>query len=287
MTELTISAGFDRIDYGFVDSDGWFIGADPDAAPTAGNQTGSGLTRLEGAVTVPLSPSEAETVNVPGDDETKTQFSFEAADLPSGVLQVAVMDLGLEAKSQGTQVETLGSYSIGARQPSGSTPAGIAMLFQRQSKNWAAGAQGATARMGMWAPNLELRPRGSDFTQRAHNPEQWNIVTSKTDRKPWGATFTAATNGTTAAALIPFAGPYIVQLHRHTGNNSEDTFNLPYAAVAGANNFFVWLDGELVTGGGVDYTATPGSGTTAIVFGSAPGNGVRIHTLYGVAAANI
>lgn len=287
-TELTIEAGFDRIDYGFRNADGYFIGSDT-TAPAAGDQDGSGLARLLGAQTVPLSPSEAETITVLGDDEPLTQFSFDPADLPSGVLQTAVADLGLEAKAQGTQVETLGDFTIGVRQPTGSTPATLCMGFQRQAKDWTPGALGVAKRKSVWAPSVELRPRGpSDITQRQHSPEQWNIITSKSDRKPWGATFTAGENGTTSAALVPINSSYIVQLHCFVGDNSETDFYLPHVAVGTADTLKVFIDGVLQTVT-THYTVTTNSpsGKTTIAFGSPPGTDAIINVFYGVSAENI
>jgi hypothetical protein len=288
-TTETIEAGFDRIDGGYNDTNGYYQGTDPLNAPAAGNQDGSGMFRLVGAQTVPLAPTEAEVITVSGDDEPLTQFSFDSPDLPSGVLQTATENLTLEANAQGTKVEVLGDLTIGVRQPTGSTPASLCMAFQRQAKDWTIGALGVSKRSGLWVPRIELRPRGpADLTQRQHSPSQWNLITSKSDRKPWGATFTATENGTTSAALIPIKSSYILQLHRWTGDNSQTDFFLPYVAVGTPTTLFVFINGELQTVT-THYTVTPGtpSGKTTIAFGSPPGTDAIINSLYGVAAANI
>lgn len=288
-TTETIEAGFDRIDGGYNDANGYYQGTDPLAAPSAGDQDGSGMFRLVGAQTVPLAPSEAEVVNVLGDDEPLTQFSFESPDLPSGVLQTATENLTLEANSQGTKVETLGDLTIGVRQPTGTTPASLCLAFQRQAKDWTIGALGVSKRSGLWVPRAELRPRGpADLTQRQHSPTQWNIVTSKSDRKPWGATLSSATNGTTSAALIPIKSSYILQLHRWTGDNSETDFFLPYVAVGTSTTLFIFIDGQIFHPT-THYTVTTNTptGKTTIAFLSAPANGAIINCVYGVAGSNI
>lgn len=288
-TTQTIEAGFDAIYYGFNDANGFYQGADPDSAPAAGDQDGSGMNRLVGAQTVPLSPSEAEVVNVLGDDEPLTQFSFESPDLPSGVLQTATEDLTLEAWAQGTKVQTLGDNSIGMRQPTGTTPASLCMSFQRQAKDWTIGSLGVSKRASLWVPRAELRPRGpADITQRQHSPTQWNIVTSKTDRQPWGATLSSAANGTTSAALIPIKSSYILQVHRWTGDGTEDNFFLPYVAVGTLTTLFIFINGQIFHPT-THYTVTPDTptGKTTIAFVSPPANNAKVNCLYGVSGSNI
>lgn len=275
-----IGAGYRYIYYGVVNSDGYLIGNSL-AGATAGDQTGEGMTRLEGAVTQPLAPGENENLPIPGDDETLTTFDFESATLPAGVIEMAVRDSNFEAIAQGTLVESVGSIEIGSLQPSANAFTDLAFLFQRRSKKWAAGVKGVKAWEILNAPRSTCSPLFTEYQTRAHNPYRYGVTTSKSDRKSWGDTFTDAVNGTLSAPLVVVDSDNPMHIHAHKGNNSQQAFDLQYTPVSGARSY-VFINGvqQALT---TDFTL---AGNT-ITFVGTPADGAIINTFYEVDESNL
>jgi hypothetical protein len=270
-----IAAGFDRIFWGVVNTNGFVIGYDTTGA-VAGNISGQGLRRLEGARTLPVGVPEDEIVTVTGDNEPKTSFKFPSADLPSGVLETAVRDLDFEALVQGTRVETVGDMSVGTLAPSGSTNPDICLLLMRKAKKMGPGVRGVSAWEILFIPRCSITPLGAELTERQFNPYRYSINISKSDRLPWGATFTTALHGTTDVALVPVESDNPVMLHTHIGDASRVLFNLAIVPKTNAKvNIYENGVKQTVT---TDYTQN-GVATTHT---GAPASGVIVNTFYEV-----
>jgi len=272
MTER-IAAGFKYCFYGRIDSNGYLHGNSEDGA-IAGDQTGESMTRLVGGQTVPVSVGEPEIVNVLGDDEPLTDFTFESANLPGGVMELAVRNVDFEAVANQTKVRTLGDLKMATLQPSDRGTPSLALLFMRRSKKWASGVQGVAAWECLLAPRAVVTPLYSDFTQRAHNPYRYGVTLSKSDRHAWGASYTELVDGTTAAPLAPVDSDNPVMIHAWKGDGAETDFNLAYAPKTAAK-VHVIVDGVLQTVT-AHYTV---SGST-VSFGGAPASDAVINALY-------
>lgn len=270
-----IAAGFDRIFYGVVNVSGFVIGYDLTGA-VAGNISGQGLRRLEGARTLPIGLPEDEIVTVTGDNEPKASFKFPGADLPSGVLDLAVRDMDFEALVQGTRVETIGDMSVGVLGPSGATNPDICLLLMRKSKKMGPGVRGVSAWEILFVPRCNISPLGVELTERQFNPYRYGINVSKSDRQPWGATFTTGVHGTTDAPFSPVESDNPVMLHTHIGDASRTLFNLAIPPKTNAK-VHIYENGvkQTVT---TDYTQS-GVATTHV---GAPASGVVINTFYEV-----
>lgn len=273
MASPRIAAGFDRIFYGVVNSSGYVIGRNTTGA-TAGDISGQGLARLEGARTLPVGVPEDEIVTVTGDNEPKASFKFPSADLPSGIMELAVHDLDFEALVQGTRVESVGDVSIGTLAPSGATNPDICLLLMRKAKKSGSGVRGVSAWEILFIPRCNITPLGAEIGERQFNPYRYSINVSKSDRMPWGATFTTGLHGTTDAALVPVESDNPVMLHTHIGNASRTVFNLAIAPKTNSK-VYIYENGVKQTDT-VDYTQN-GVATTHI---GAPASGTVVNTLY-------
>lgn len=275
-----IAAGFDRIFYGVVNPSGFVIGYDVTGA-VAGNISGQGLRRFEGARTLPIGVPEDEIVTVTGDNEPKVSFKFPGADLPSGVLETAVRDMDFEALVQGTRVETVGDMSVGSLAPSGATNPDICLLLMRKAKKTGPGVRGVSAWEILFIPRCTITPLGAELTERQFSPYRFSINLSKSDRMPWGATFTTGIHGATDAALISVESDNPVMLHTHIGDASRTVFNLAIPPKTNAKvNIYENGVKQIVT---ADYTQS-GAATTHV---GAPVSAVVINTFYEVDEADL
>ncbi len=275
-----IAAGFRFLYYGVVDQNGYFVGNTASGA-VAGVQAGEGMLRLKGAQTAPVAVSEDETVNVLGDDGPIAAFNFPAADLPNGVIEMAVRDSTFEALVQGTAIEVIGDLSVGVLQPSSPAFTDMCLLLQRRTKKQDSGVQGVKAWEALFLPRAVVTPLYSEFQQRANTPYRYSVTTSSADRKPWGATLTEAANGAESAPLIPIDSDNPLHLHAFKGDNSQTDFDLAFTPKSAAK-IYVYLDGNKQTLT-TQYTV---SGST-ITFVSAPGTDAQIQVLYEVDESNL
>ncbi|RPI91532.1 MAG: hypothetical protein EHM39_14485, partial [Chloroflexi bacterium] len=86
-----VSAGAALVQYGMVDSTGYFVGA-TGTAPAAGNEAGLAMGVLEGVKNFPFVPTAPERLNVTGDDGAIAQFLWNPIELPTADATFAVSD---------------------------------------------------------------------------------------------------------------------------------------------------------------------------------------------------
>lgn len=274
MPTKRIGAGFRYIHYGVCDVNGNVIG-NTVAGPAAGAAAGQALLRLDGARTAPIAPAEPEVVGVQGDDDPMVTFSFNSADLPTGVIEMSAFDQVFAALALGMTVETLGDLTVIPLQPSGGNQPDLCLLLQRRSKKWESGVKGVKAWQGVFIPKATVTPLFSEFRQREHSPYRYGITANMADKKAWGATLSTAVNGAEAAPLHEFEGDNPVHMGCYLGDGAAVAYTLPFTAKSAAK-VYVFVDGLRLTGSGTHYTAT----TTTVTFNVAPDASSIINILY-------
>jgi hypothetical protein len=280
MATSRIGAGFRYIFYGVVNSDGFVIGNTASGA-TAGAAAGEPMLRLEGADTAPVGIPEDERTPVSGDDSPQVEFKWDAADLPSGIITTSTRNLDFEALAQGTLVESFADLNVGVLQPSGGEDAVMCLLFQRRAKTWDPANRGNKAWEILVAPRSEVTPLGGNWAQRTHNPYNYAVTLSKSDKNMWGASFTEAVNLTTSAPLIPIFSDNPIFQDNYQGDGATTDFTLTHAPVSNAKT--VVLENGVVQTITTDYTLTG----TALAFVAAPASGVRVNVVYETSEANL
>jgi hypothetical protein len=271
-----IAAGFDTIFYGLNDSTGFLQGSTT-SAPAAGNQNGSGMARLTGAKTAPITVPESEQQFATGDDIVLAAFLFSAASLPAGVIEGAVNDLTLQALTQGTLVEDINDIAMGVLMPDAPDYVDMCLILQRQAKSYQSGSIGAKQVEGVIVMSTNITPLGSDsYTERQVATQRYGFVINPSDRMPFGLLLTNSVNGTTRAALRPFTAENFVHMHRWTGNGTQDDFFLEYTPVSQAK-VAVYVDGVKQT---VTTHYTVDTATKTITFVTPPANNAKIIALY-------
>lgn len=280
MAPNRIGAGFDRIEWGLVNASGLVYGTTLNG-PTAGAAAGEPMLRLRGARTLPVTIPEPERVPVTGDNEILAAFQFPGGELPNGILEVAVNNMGFNAIAQGTKVRTLGGYSVGALGPNGNVYPTMCLNLLRQTSKQDSGETGLPGWEGVWIPRCTLTPLNAEITERQFNPYRYAVNINPSDRAMLGYTFTEGIDGYTSTAMMDFEGDYPAHQDNWKGNAVLTAFTLAYTPVS-ATEVMVALNGVLQT-----YTAHYTVSGNTLTMLSAPGSGVVLNALYGVNAGDL
>jgi hypothetical protein len=152
----------------------------------------------------------------------------------------------------------------------------LCLLLQRRAKNWDDGSKGAAAWEVMFIPRANVTPLFAEFQQRTNTPYRLSITTSKTDRLPWGATFSESSHGTETAPLIVIESDNPLAMHAFKGDNSQADFTLAYVPKTDAK-IHVYLEGikQVIT---AQYTVA----SNVITMLSPPGTDAQLQMLYEV-----
>ncbi|MCK5603759.1 hypothetical protein KAR91_17865 [Candidatus Pacearchaeota archaeon] len=274
-----IGAGFSYAVVFVKNADGAIIGSDA-TEPTAGSSIANTGLRIEGAMTIPVSIPDSDTVDVFGDDALLVQFGFGASGLPNGILELAVRNLFLEAMAQGTTVNQQGNIDQGVLMPEVTDLADLALLLGRRAKTWTPGQRGVERWELLFIPSCTLDPKGSaDWTQRQHGPYRFHISISKGNITPWGETFYNAAQGTDAAALEPIETnlPYWVDVFK--GDGVSLIFGLSKTPELTET---VLVSEANILEPGANYALSAGPDRITYVGGQAPANDALIHVWYPV-----
>lgn len=279
-TNRAIGAGLRFLHFGILDSSGRLVGNTTTGA-VAGNATGEGMRRLEGAQAFPLQTPEPENVVITGDDRPLVSFLFDAEELANGVIAMATQDLDFEAQVTGSKLYDDGTLKYVGQDNSSSSSVTAAFLVQRVAKAWYPGARGVAKWEWRLVTRAEVRPLGSEVEQRTGSPYNYYFTTSKGDSPLTGVTYTVSDNGYTQTTIVKGTSDNPVYWHAWTGNNSQQVFTLPFAVAAG-KSMLVAVNGvqQTVTS---DYTIS----NTTLTFVGTPANNARIVAVWETDAANL
>ncbi len=279
-TASTTSAGFRFLHWSKIAS-GDFIGTGS-ARPTAGSQTLVGWTRLRGALTLPSGASEDEIIDVGGDDDDAlASFNFPSGQSVRGTMELSYSDLDFDAYVQGVTVENPAGTSWGMvpYQVRDRGIVQVGLLAQRRALKNDTNNVGNQAWEYRYILRANVTPRLNDMQSRQNSSYQASVTATKSASKPWGTTFTEATNGTTATAVLRGYSDNPLYQCVGTGDNSETAFTLPFTPVSTTENFIVAINDVVQTiGGGNDYTVSG----LVVTFASAPAQDADIQIIYEV-----
>lgn len=273
------ASGARLVYYGVMDTDGYLVGSTA-TAPSAGDQTGSGMLQLEGVKNFPFKPAQNQKNTQTGDDGPIAQFFYDPTELPSSQPQFATADYTFDALIQSLVVDDVGDTSILAVQPAAPTYRDICLIVQRQAKSRASGSVGSSMWNGLIIPKCNIAALDSDgYQERADAAFSYDLITNSVDKYPWGTALTALANGTLGAPAFKFTSPWKRHLWRWTGNNTQTVFNLPNTpAGADGNAVVIFVAGVKKTYTS-DYTVDVSAKT--VTFGAAPASNAKIHAWYG------
>lgn len=267
-----IAAGTQLAFGGLLDTFGFFNGQ---TGSVASGATGEAMWRWLGIKTANPGPVEPEAVNITGDDTTLGAIDFGPNEVPKWICELAAFDLTLQARMQGTSVETLANgVNIGVLQPNDPVYPDVCLIYQGKTKYKDVGQDGVKAWSGYIVPLCSCVPLGrAAFAERAAASDRYKVTAQVASRKPWGVTISEALLGTSGAPLLPFTSDNPIVMERWTGNGVLQTFNMTYTPVSAAKTV-VWVE---------TAASTPSSVSTAsktMTLGSVPANGARVISLY-------
>jgi hypothetical protein len=271
--EKFASAGTDITFWARNSSGGYPMGA----TGTLANAAESGMLQLYGVQTQNLTVQQPRRVNVTGDDGVVAQFIFQPEELPGGDLVVGVFDADLVAQSQGIKVYTDGDWSVTGLQPEAPVYSDLTLIVNSQAKSKDSGSSGSGGYMVTIYPKVNIVPLGpTGLTSAGPTAFSHALIANKSDKLPWGTSFSTSNNGTTQMAVYgPFFSENRVTIHTHISDGSETTFTLDKTPVAAnGNKVKVYRNGTLLTYT-TDYTVDVG---TRVVTLDAAGTAADVHT---------
>lgn len=266
-TGVIFTAGAQAIWYGVRDANGYLTG-NTATAPIAG-ATGSPLFRIPGLVDANIAIPEGTVVNVPGDNENLTTFTFPADTFPTGNISTASQDAVFEAIIKGTKVYTDGTRitSIVEGNVNNYTPIFLHILRNAQTgdptnygnKRW----------QNIFMPNVTVQALNAPVATRTHSPFSYKVDARRTNNTGTGETFTTATYGATLVSRYDITTLYPYTHMVYTGDNATTVFNLEYTPISTAE-IKVFVNGVLATVSSVDttlktFTLSSAPATSAIV----------------------
>lgn len=267
-----LSAGVQQAWLSFLDNDNMAIGNDQTAIAAADIR---GSYPFVGIQEMPTSILEGESVPVPGDDTTLGSFIFASADPREFVINFGQGDLTLDARLQGTLVETLGNINIGLSDPGNPVYPTVCLIVNSRAIKRDSGVSGQGAWSGYIYPVVQLQPLGREtLAGRTAGTYRYKGVAQAAYNHPWGVTLATAVNGNLSSFSFPFNSNYPLTLDAFRGNGVKTSWILNKTPVSvSETNAFV----ERVALG--IASVTPGT-KTVVTSAAAAGNG-RGQFIYG------
>lgn len=270
-----ISAGTKFNQFGFIDENGFFIGANP-TAPSAG-ATVSNARQLYGMKNAAPTIPQSESVPITGDDGKLGEVQFDSIETTQYTATMAVEDLDNEAALSGTIVVDYGDIQELATDIQSNPFYNILVLHAGR-----ANAQDDPKGLGLWTtyimPLATAQFLGRDaFAERAAGTYSMSIVRQKASYNPLGYTITEARNGTCASGIMKYTSKYPLALASFTGNAVATAFTgLEFDPISASNgSTLVAVDRVTASVSSVQTGTIKG-----FTLGSAPRNGGRGIVLY-------
>jgi hypothetical protein len=272
VTEL-IAAGFDRLEYHMLDTNG--IAAGPSGSITAG-ATGSGAGRMRGVKTSDIVIPEPDIVNITGDDGPLGSFIFQPTATPGFNIDVGAADLQDEAYFQGTLVENSGDLSFGVLQPKDQAFPDFCLIGVSRAKSKMSGSDGVSGYSGIIIPKCQIVPLGRvSYTEREGGVFRYRVSVTMSDAYPWGQTLKDSINGTTGGAIMPWTAENRITIHAWTGNSVVSTFNTQETPASSSANKMRFFVNNVINSGGLTITTA----TKSVAVVPTPG-AVRVVAVY-------
>lgn len=270
-----IAGGFKLAYYTQLDTDGFATGAS--GTVTNGAASSSPAGRIKAARTAPIQIQPSNTTPVTGDNVVYGTFQYAPDTVPTFTFELAVRNLTLDARAQGTLVETVGNTSVGIVQPQNFTPIDLAMWFIRDAKS----QQGVSIGKGMYEtallPKVQAYPLGSNFAQRDATAFQYQVTLNPFSATPMGYTLSIGTHNTEVASYLEWTSDYPFFLEPFKGDGVTTAFG-PLAftpSTTSTSDQFVYVEGIRRTSG-----VTISTTTKLVTITPAPLSGQRIQVWY-------
>lgn len=226
----SIAAGNQQAWLGFLDSTGFLLGGTTSAPATGA--TGSGMLRITGIKSAPVSIPERELVQVTGDDDLLGEFDFASLTSRGFMIEVAVQDLSLESKLLNTPVDSVAGGLMGYLDTNTTAEYDACLIFQSRSKKQDSGVVGKKAWSGYYIPLATVQPLGrGGFDERGAAIYRYMVTPQLSSKNAYGVTMVNGSGTEMSARFRPFSYDYPIYMHRWTGNASATAFSVDVTPV--------------------------------------------------------
>lgn len=245
---------------------------------TIANGASSALKRMYGVKTAQPALPAPQIVNVTGDDTRLSIYSFDPESLPTFPLTAGEMDADIVAKTQGTNVYTVGTYyDLGFLGPIGRDFPDMFLWIISQAESRLTGNKGATFHNQI-IPRCDMTFLGRNFDERGAALWTWNVAVKTFDTFPWGGLIGNNAAGKNEAVMFDFVTtkrPQVLVIKDDGVTNSYTLPSVPWVDGNSNVRFIAWRNGVVVGQTGstsavavnVNKTITLGAGLTGRVAG--------------------
>lgn len=275
-----VEAGFERLDYFVLNSNGYAIGS----GLTLANGADSGGGRLLGVNTADVSIPDSRIVNATGDDGVIGQFRFAPAEFPSFTISGSVFDQNLDSLAQGTIRHALGDTTWSGLQPANPDFNQFALLLTSQALSQDSGSVGSAGFMTIMIPKATLQPLGVGGLSNAEVAEnRYSVSVTSSDIYPFGLAFSDVNNGSTSFSYLYAQTENRLTFHTFIGDGATNSFTLDQTAFSDTDGdkCQIWVDGvaQTIT---TDFTLSTTAGVTTVTWdvGSVPTAGQVCVAMY-------
>lgn len=197
------AAGWDSLQWSKRSTLGYMTGAAGLAVTDTGES--SSMARHRGANTADVTLPEPTIVNIPGDNTTIAQFSFEGDGLITFNIEMSVKDNVFHAAATGLASVSDGDTEAMPEVQSGLTPNSLFLLFSRDLKSQKAGQVGAAGYEHLELYNCAIRYLSSGWGTKAAAVYRYQVTVNNVDVLPDGravsAVYNTAPNGQLAGVV--------------------------------------------------------------------------------------
>ena len=272
------SAGFDRMEYGVLDPDGYFIGTS--TALANGADAGSG--RLLGVNTADVSIPEPRIVPVTGDNGAISQYQFDDDTFPAFSISGGVYNQTLDSLVTSTTRQAIGDITVQVLNPQDPVYRQMSLLMVSDAQSQDSGTVGSAGfhHLLIMKSNMSAQYTGG-FGNAEAQANNYNVNVTRSGIFSWGTAITDADNGTTGATMAYWYAENRMTRHAFVGDGATTTFTLDETAFSdtdGGKNL-LWINGVLQTIT-TNYTLSTTAGVTTVTMVIAPSAGERVQMLY-------
>lgn len=219
-----ISAGFQRLDFHRLDSNGLPAGVTGVITPGA---TGAAAGRILAAKTMNVNIPAADAQPVTGDNILQGTFIFPSAAARSFDVEFAADDFLDREAFQGIKNRNIGNLSFAGRDVAPFALNNISLIAVSNASSKMSGSSGLGMYAGIFANRAQMILRGrNSFAERAAAAYLGTVVLNLQDAYPWGETFQAGVEGYTQSYVEDWTHAYPVTVHRWKQTGALTTFLL-------------------------------------------------------------
>lgn len=270
-----VSAGFETVHWGLLDSSGRFAG---DTAVANGTSAGAGV--IGGVQTANIDIPEPQILDIEGSNTVVSSFLFPPTSKPQFDITHATFNLAFRAATQGTSVYTIGDWEFGMILPKDQDYVQMWLLMTQLAKSQDSGSLDSIGFSHLLL-RCQVFPRGTDGlnTGAQGSADRLAVIVDNTAQYPWGEAFTTGNQGKVQASIVEVGlTENRLSMHRFTGDGTETEVTLDYTpAAATSDKVAVWKNGTKLTYT-TDYTVN--TSTKVVTLVSAPTAGDAVVILY-------